>query len=159
MFDVIVWATDGSEAADAALTAARSLAELGGGRLVAVHGNAVLMAGPARGRPVHADEGDVVAKIRGQVEQARRGGVDAELRVVTCDAPRLAYLIADTAAEVAADLVVVGAHRHPPLSAAAAESVTLRLLGAAPCPVLVVPLAKHPHRGRNELWEPIGIPV
>jgi nucleotide-binding universal stress UspA family protein len=159
MFDVIVWATDGSEAADAALSIAKALAEIADARLVAVHGDEVRVAGPARGHSAHAGEGDTVAKIRGQVERARREGVDAELRVVTCDAPRLAYLIADTAAGVAADLVVVGAHRHPPLSAAAAESVTLRLLGAAPCPVLVVPVAKHPQQGCNELWEPTGIPV
>lgn len=158
MFDVIVWATDGSEAADAALAYATQLAAGADGTLVAVHVQEILIGDPVRGRLARLDDCDVLVKIRAQVEEARRAGIDVRLQVVTGEAPRAAHLIADAADKVAADTIVVGAHRHPALSAAAAESVTQRLLQAARCPVLVVPLARRT-RPRGERWEPVGVPV
>ena len=55
MFKTIVWATDGSDAADAALPYVKSLAEGEDHKLVVVHSKELLR-GRAGGYPMHADE-------------------------------------------------------------------------------------------------------
>ena len=96
MFKTIVWATDGSDAADRALSYARALAAAGGSALVAVHSTEIF-AGRAAGYPVRADEDELEAKIRGQVEEVRGDGLDATLRLVRGAAPGAAHMIADVA--------------------------------------------------------------
>src|SRR5919201_5749684 len=82
MYKKIIWATDGSEEAAAALLEARRLARAGAARIVAVHCDERL-AGRAMGYPVLADEEDVLSEIRHRIEQLRRAGVDIESRSPT----------------------------------------------------------------------------
>ena len=79
MFKTIVWATDGSASADQALPYAKALAEGDDRHLIVVHGKEVFI-GRGGGYPVLADEDELEAKIRHQVEQLREEGIDAALR-------------------------------------------------------------------------------
>jgi len=77
MFRTVVWATDGSASADRALGVAKELAQTDGGSLIAVHSKERFVGGRAAGYPVYADEDELEAKIKAQVEDARKDGVDA----------------------------------------------------------------------------------
>ena len=141
MFKTIIWATDGSEAADLALPYAKSLAGGAGRRLVVVHCNELLV-GRAGGAPLIANEPDVETRIRGQVDAMLQGGVEVMFRLVSAAAPSAAHAIADVARDVEADVIVVGTHGHRPIAGLLLGSVTQRLLHIAPCPVLAVPATK-----------------
>src|SRR6266540_14962 len=142
MFKTIVWATDGSDAADRALPYAETLAEGSGRRLVVVHAKE-LMLGRAGGYPVLADEDELEAKIRGQVKEARKEGFDATFKLVTGGGSHTAHMIADAAEEVGADVIIVGTRGHGPIAGLLLGSVTQQLLHIAPCPVLAVPDSTH----------------
>lgn len=141
MFTTIIWASDGSEAADLALPYAKSLADGAGRRLVAVHCNELLV-GRAGGTPLLADEPDVEHKILEQVDSALREGIDVTFRLVSAAAPSAAHAIAEVAREVEADVIVVGTRGHTPVAGLLLGSVAQRLLHIAPCPVLAVPATK-----------------
>ena len=141
MFNTIIWATDGSEAAERALPYAKALAASNQAALVVVHSKEVF-AGRAAGYPVLADEEELVTKIHGQVDQARAEGLDATFKLVRGAAPGAAHMIADVAREVDADVIVVGTRGHAPVAGLLLGSVTQRLLHIAPCPVLAVPSEK-----------------
>ena len=146
MFKNIVWATDGSESADRALALAKELASTYRAKLFAIHSDEHLVGGRSGGVPVLADEPDVRARIRAQVETARTEGYDASLEVVRSSAGRTAHVIADFAHDVDADVIVVGTRGHSPLAGALLGSVTQGLLHVASCPVLAVPPAAVPAR-------------
>jgi nucleotide-binding universal stress UspA family protein len=154
MFKTIVWATDGSEAADAALPFARSLAEGEGHRLVVVHCKELLR-GRAGGYPMYADEDELQTKIRLQADELRSEGLDVTLRIETGAAPGAAHTIADVARGFGADVVVVGTRGHTAIGGLLLGSVTQRLLHVAPCPVLAVPAlgteAEEPERELEEV--------
>ncbi|HKN64352.1 MAG TPA: universal stress protein [Gaiellaceae bacterium] len=137
MFKTIVWATDGSELADAALEQVLELARHHGSRIVAVHANE-LLTGRLGGAPALADELDLEAKIGRQVAQLRSDGFDATLEVRS-GSRDAAALIAETAEDVDADLVVVATHGHGGFTAAILGSVARALTHKAGRPVLVVP--------------------
>lgn len=141
MFKRIVWATDGSEAADRALPFAKGLATGDGVSLIVVHSKERFTGGRGSGYPVLADEDELEAKIRGQVEQLGKEGLDATFQLVSGAAGHSAHLIADAAREAGADLIVVGTRGHAPVAGLLLGSVTQRLLHIAPCPVLVIPAA------------------
>ena len=137
MFRTIVWATDGSQLADGALSHVSELARIHGSRIVAVHANELLR-GRAGGAPLLADEPDVQAKIAKQVEELQTAGFDATLEVCT-GSRDVAVLIAEAAETVDADLIVVGTHGHGGFTAALMGSVARALCHTAARPVLVVP--------------------
>ena len=137
MFNTIVWATDGSDAADQALPYAKALAEGAGHELVAVHSKEVFH-GRAAGYPVLADEEELEAKILRQVAEARKEGLNATFELVG-DVPGAAHVIADAARKLGADVIVVGTRGHARIAGLLLGSVTQRLLHIAPCPVLAVP--------------------
>lgn len=139
MFKTIVWATDGSDAADRALEYAKSIASGKGATLFAVHSNEHFSGGRSTGYPVLADEEDIEKKIRKQVETAQSEGFDASFDLVDGVAGRAAHAIADVAHMVGADVIVVGTRGHAPVTGLLLGSVTQRLLHIAPCPVLAVP--------------------
>jgi nucleotide-binding universal stress UspA family protein len=143
MFKTIVWATDGSDAADRALPFAKALAEGEDRRLVVIHSKEVFVGGRIGGYPVYADERELEAKIRRHVEELREEGFDAMLKLVSGAAPGAAQMIADVARGEGADLIIVGTRGHSPIAGLLLGSVTQRLLHIASCPVLAVPAGKH----------------
>jgi nucleotide-binding universal stress UspA family protein len=140
MFEVIVWASDGSEHSDRALDYARGLAEAKSARLVAVHVKEVIV-GRAGGYPVQVDEEEVEQKIQGQAKDLKDAGINASYEQRGTTAGGAAHAIADAAKEAGAELVVVGTRGQGPISGLLLGSVTHRLLHVAPCPVLAVPPA------------------
>lgn len=137
MFETIVWATDGSDLADAALEHVVELARMHRSKIVAVHAND-LFVGRYGGAPISADEPEMRMKIAQQVEDLQAAGFDAELEIRS-GSPDVATLIARAADDVHADLIVVGTHGHGGLAAALMGSVARGLCHAAHQPVLVVP--------------------
>ncbi len=138
MFKTIIWATDGSEIADHALPFAKELAGYEGGRLVVVHSNEKF-SGRASGYPVFADEDELEAKIRTQVEDLCAEGLTATFTLVSGASAEAAHSIADVAEKENADIIVVGTRGHRPMAGVLVGSVTQRLLHIAPCPILAVP--------------------
>jgi nucleotide-binding universal stress UspA family protein len=140
MFKTIVWATDGSELADVALDHVRELARQDGARIVAVHANALLRGRPG-GNPALADEPELEQKIGRQVEELRRVGIDATFEIRS-GRNGVAALIADAAADVDADLIVVATHGAGGLAATLMGSVARALCHTARTPLLVIPPAR-----------------
>ena len=75
MFKTIVWATDGSENADRALSIAKTLARENGASLVVVH--IVQRYATKTGLAKYGDEDQVEAKLKQIVEELSREGLDA----------------------------------------------------------------------------------
>lgn len=140
MFKTIVWATDGSELADAALDYVRELAREDGSRIVAVHANE-LMSGRSSGYAALADEPELEEKIAKQIEELGSVGVDATLLIRTGN-KSVAALIAEAADEAGADLIVVATHGSGGVTAALMGSVARALCHTAKTPVLVIPPPK-----------------
>jgi nucleotide-binding universal stress UspA family protein len=136
MYETVMWATDGSEGADAALEEALRLAELSGGHIVAVHCDHRLN-GRAGGWPAQADEDDRRLRIRGQVSDLEADGVPIDL-VVRRSHREAADVVAGVAEELGADVIVCGTRGLGAFSGAFLGSFTQRLLHIAPCPVLAV---------------------
>jgi len=139
MFKTIVWATDGSEAAERALPTVLDLVNDSGAKLLVVHADERL-GGRAGGWPALADEGDLRTALRSKVHDLIESGIDASFRVVAVTNRDPADIVADAAREAAADLIVVGTRGHGRISGMLLGSVTQRLLHVAPCPVLAVPV-------------------
>jgi nucleotide-binding universal stress UspA family protein len=138
MFKTIIWATDGSEAADHALPTALDLAAAFRGELLVVHADERL-GGRGAGAHVLADEEELQNGLASKVSELTESGVDASFHVVHGVNRDPADLIADAAKEHDADLIVVGTRGHGRVAGALLGSVTQRLLHVAPCPVLAVP--------------------
>ncbi len=151
MFRTIVWATDGSEAADRALPFAKALAKESGARLVAVH-VAEFVGGRFGGFATYSDDEELEAKIIGQVHEARDEGLDATFTILKAEPVGAAHLIVEAARECEADLIVVGTRGRGALAGLLVGSVTQRLLHLAPCPVVAVPIGKHAAR-----QEPVAV--
>ena len=137
MFNTIVWATDGSENADRALSVAKELARGNAASLVVVH--VVQRYIREAGLRAYPDEDQVATKLERQVEELSADGFNTTLRVVDHVGPQPAYDIADVAREVGAGLIVMGTRGHAPIAGLLLGSVALRLLHVAPCPVVAVP--------------------
>jgi nucleotide-binding universal stress UspA family protein len=152
MFEKVVWATDGSAAADRALPLAKELAG-DGGSLVVVHCNELIVGGRAGGYPVFADEQELQARIRAQVAEAKDEGLHATLKIVATGSASPAHVIAALAKEAEADVIVVGTRGHSAVVGLLLGSVTQRLLHIAPCPVLAVPPLAQPVAPERE---PVG---
>lgn len=138
MFDLVVWATDGSENADLALDYAVRLARDGAARVLAVHVREMGV-GRSAGYPVHVDEEEREEKIRRQVDELKQSGVEIELEHAAVAAGGVAQVIADIARDAEADVVVVGTRGQGLVAGLLLGSVTHRLLHVAPCPVFAVP--------------------
>jgi nucleotide-binding universal stress UspA family protein len=140
MFKKVVWATDGSPAADEALAVARQLAADGGGELVAVHCVELTLPGKAVGLyPIHADEETLRAKIEQQVAEVSSAGLPATLQTTRASVGKAAQAIAEIAREQHGDVIVVGTRGHTAMGGLVLGSVTQRLLHIGGFPVLAVP--------------------
>jgi nucleotide-binding universal stress UspA family protein len=138
MFKTIIWATDGSEAAERALPTVLDLVKDSGAKLLVVHADEHL-GGRGGGWPVLADEEDLRITLASKVNDLVESGIDASFRVITGTNRDPADLVAHAAGEAGADLIVVGTRGHGRVSGMLLGSVTQRLLHVAPCPVLAVP--------------------
>ncbi|MBV9337747.1 MAG: universal stress protein [Solirubrobacterales bacterium] len=140
MFRKVVWATDGSDAADRALSVARQLAAEVDGEVLAVHCVELTMPGKGGGRfSVYANEDELEEKIERQLRDLKAAGVPARMRMARAAVGEAAHVIAEAAQEEGGDVIVVGTRGRSPLIGALLGSVTQRLLHVAPCPVLAVP--------------------
>src|SRR4051794_37132997 len=116
MFRKIIWATDGSEAADRALPYVKEVAASSGSAVVVCHSVLALLGPRAGGVPVLAGEDDIESKIRGQVDALTGSGIEASLRIVGGDTVHgAAHEIVRVADEEDADLIVAG-RAGPPRS-------------------------------------------
>ena len=115
MFEKIVWATDGSEDADRAMSYAKELAIKENGELVVMHVVETFTAHHAAGLPVHMDEAELKAKVERQAEEIRGEGIEARAEILRARAPHAAHVIADAAIAAGADLIVVGVRGHTKL--------------------------------------------
>lgn len=139
MFSVVMWATDGSAAADSALPLARYLVAESDGRLVVVHCDEHSGGG---GRSAARRRGPgVVEKIEAQVAGLRRDGVDVALHIEPRPAGGAAEGITELATAAQADVIAVGTRGQSSRDETVLGSVTQRLLHASACPVLAVPAA------------------
>ena len=140
MFKTVLWATDGSETASLALPYALQLAQESAGTIVVAHVRELIV-GKGGGYPVYADEPDLRERLEAQVDELRRGGVDARLEFRTCVGEHVGKTLAEIAAETTADVIVVGTHGHTRIGQFFVGSVTQQLLRLGAFPVLAVPAA------------------
>lgn len=138
MFKQVVWASDGSDAADRALELARTLVQDSEGELLCVHCKEIF-AGRGGAFTANVDEDKLQEKIEAQVEQLTHNGIKATLETAATPVGGAAHVIADAAQERDADVIVVGTRGRTPLGGLLLGSVTQRLLHIARCPVLAVP--------------------
>ena len=115
MFEKIVWATDGSEDADRAMSYAKELAIKENAELVVMHVVETFTAHHAAGQPVHMDEAELKAKVERQAEEIRGEWIEARAEILRARAPHAAHVIADAAIAAGADLIVVGVRGHTKL--------------------------------------------
>jgi nucleotide-binding universal stress UspA family protein len=142
MYSTIIWATDGSAAADAALPQVRELARSNGTAVVVLHCDETFVGPRSYGLEVHVDESDIKEKIASQAKELAAEGLDVTTDFVSGHSGVAAHAIAEAAEKDGADLIVVGTRGHSALGGLLLGSVTRRLLQLAPCPVLAVP-ARH----------------
>lgn len=140
----VIWATDGSHGAAAALEDALGLLRAGI-RLVAVHCD---QRGGAAGYPVPADEDETRLAIRRHVEELRAEGVRCEL-IVRRSQRAPADVVAAVAAELGGDLIVCGTRGLGALSGTVLGSFTQRLLHVAPCSILASQTGGLPRPARS----------
>jgi nucleotide-binding universal stress UspA family protein len=138
MLKNIIWASDGSEAAQRALPTALELVEASGGSLRVLHADE-RFGGRAGGISALADEEEIQSRLASQVQELRDAGTDVEFDVIRGTNREPADLIADVARNTHADVIVVGTRGHGRVAGVLLGSVAQRLLHVAPCPVLAVP--------------------
>jgi nucleotide-binding universal stress UspA family protein len=139
MFKSIVWATDGSQAADRALAYVKDLAQAGEGVSVTIAH--VVETGHSSGAvfmPQRGEERQIVHKLEDLARELREEGLSVSLEVRDEARARPSHEIAEIARAADADLIVLGT-RGGSAVGFVLGGVTYRLLHIAPCPVLVVP--------------------
>lgn len=140
MFKKVVWAMDGSEAADDALLVARTLAVEVGGELLVVHCVELTLPGrlPVCTRSTRTRE--LEAKIERPVAEFSHGGVRMAMQKTRATVGGVAQALAEIAREQDGEVIVVGPRGRTALAGLMVGSVTQRLLHIASCPVLAVPV-------------------
>jgi nucleotide-binding universal stress UspA family protein len=140
MSKTVVLGLDGSQ--DSARAIPYAVEQAGSdGKIVIIHVRELLI-GRAGGMPLVANEDEIEAAVRRQVEDMNTGGVRAELQVISAVAGGPAHVIADAATKEHADVIVVGTRGHRQIASMIIGGVTHRLLHLATCPVLAVPPAR-----------------
>jgi nucleotide-binding universal stress UspA family protein len=138
MFKTVIWANDGSAAAERPLPLAKGIARISGARLIVVHVKEVGL-GSAAAAVADLHEDDAEAAVRRTVDALKQDGVAAEFVTGNVMVGGIAQVIADFARDVDADLIVTGTRGKNPFVGFMVGSVTNRLLEISPCPVLAVP--------------------
>lgn len=136
----ILVALDGSEHGDAALEQAIQLGKLCGGKLYAL--NVVdLYTGTMAVAPDLEEElcKEAWKIVHGAQEKVQAAGLECETIVHMGAQPH--QFVINEARERDCDLIVLGTHGRTGLRKVLVGSVAERVIGHAPCPVLVVPRA------------------
>ena len=139
MFKSIVWANDGSEAAQRALPLVKEMARPGGATITIVHVVERVEGSGGVGPTRRVDEPQLQAELERLASELEQDGFNASLYIDADVGARPANEIIKQAREDGADLIVVGSHGHTIIGGLLLGSVAYRLLHLAPCPVLVVP--------------------
>jgi nucleotide-binding universal stress UspA family protein len=137
MYTRVLWATDASDGAEAALQEALRL-RAPDGKLIAFHSDRRFAGGRAGGLPVFPNEEDRGRRLRARVDELIADGVDAEL-VVATTYRSAAHGIVEAAEELDADVIVCGTRGLGAVPGALLGSVSRELLHHAHVPVVVVP--------------------
>ena len=137
----LVVATDGSESAELAVTAAVKLARALGGRVIFVY---VRSSPGALGAPFYQEKvTEQMSHARAALDRARAlsgDQVDADEEILEGDA---AEHIVELARARDAALIVIGSRGHGAVTGALLGSVSSAVLHRADRPVLVVPAQRH----------------
>ena len=139
MFKSIVWANDGSEAAQRALPLVKEVAEPGTSSITVVHVVERVEGSGGVGPTRRVDEPELQAQLERLAAELEQEGYTASLYINADVGARPAHEIVETARRTNADLIVVGSHGRGVISGLLLGSVAYRLLHVAPCPVLVSP--------------------
>jgi nucleotide-binding universal stress UspA family protein len=137
-FETLLLATDGSESAEAAIQEAINIAEVCSSRLFVI---SVVEVNPE----YEALAPQVVEKAEKETREhldsirarAEKTGIVCE--VIAHQGEEPFRFIVDEAKERKADMIVMGSHGRTGLKRLMMGSVTARVIGHAPCKVLVVP--------------------
>lgn len=135
-FKTILFATDFSAPSNVAFEVASALARDYKARMIALHVVEPAGAGYSEFAPYigpEEDKGEAMAKL--QAIKALSSRATIEHRLLEGDP---AAVIAETAAETGADLIVMGTHGRTGLTRLVMGSVAEEVLRRAPCPVLTV---------------------
>jgi nucleotide-binding universal stress UspA family protein len=138
MFKTVIWASDGSAAAERSLPLARGIAQFSGARMMVVYVKEVGL-GSAAAAVADLQDDEAEAAVRRTVDALKQDGIAAEFITGNVMVGGIAQVIADFARDVDADLIVAGTRGKNPLGGLLVGSVTNRLLQISPCPVLAVP--------------------
>jgi nucleotide-binding universal stress UspA family protein len=144
MFKSIVWANDGSEAAQRALPLVKELSQVGATTITIVHVVERVEGSGGVGPTRRVDEPQFQASLERQAAELEQEGYPTSLYINGDVGARPAHEIVETARRQDADLIVVGAHGRSWISGVLLGSVAYRLLHSAPCPVVVVPPVQRP---------------
>ena len=113
MYKQVIWATDGSEHADRAMSHAVRAAQADGAELHVVHVIEKLVSGRASGLNAFANEDEVKTKVEQQARTiAAEDGLKTSIHMIGGLSGRIGDRIAQTADETGADLIVVGTRGH-----------------------------------------------
>jgi nucleotide-binding universal stress UspA family protein len=139
VFSKILWATDGSEAADNALAYVERFAALTGGVVEVVHVADNPIGSMADVADIEEAGSEAQSKINEQVAALSAKGLDTHLTLVPGRQRTAAHTIAEIAEKVDASMIVVGTRGHTTGGRNVLGSVTQTLLHVSPCPVVSVP--------------------
>ena len=138
MFNTILLALDGSEAAERAIPLAEDLARHDGGRIIVGHVRE-LLAGRGGGQTLNANEDELEASVHEHAAKLAASGIETSVEIATSVMGGPAHALAEMAEREHVDVIVAGTRGHAPVAGLLLGSVTQRLLHVAPCPVLVMP--------------------
>ena len=144
MFSRLIVGTDGSRRAKLAIDLAKQLAEDSRVRIEIVHVREHLVGGGAAGLPVLINEDEILRSLHAEVGALADEGYNVHLQIREARSRGAAQAIADVAAELDADVIVIAGRGLGQVMGLVLGSVTERLLQIAPCPVLVVPARGYP---------------
>lgn len=147
MYQHILVAIDGSNTARRGLEEALRLAQAAGGRLLLVHvieePLPLMVNGDwsLPGLPLEAWREAGERLLEAALAQCRQAGVEAETRLIEAGGRRIGPLIAETAVDWQADLIVLGTHGRRGLDRLLLGSVAEGIIRTTRTPVLLLPPA------------------
>jgi nucleotide-binding universal stress UspA family protein len=135
LFSKILWASEGHGDERQAARCVHELCDRYCCELWIVHVVPTILPEPLPQLELHGGEERAIAGLKARTRALRRQGVDASLQVIRGVVGSPAPAIAQVAAAVDADLIVLQAHDR---RATDSIGIAARLLASSPCPVLLL---------------------